>query len=127
MSRLLIVHHTPSPFMQAMFEAVLTGATDPEIEGVEVVRRPALTVSPADMLEADGYVLGTPANLGYMSGALKHLLGGYHAISGFLGGFRGGYVYQSRRRSSMMRAAMNRFVSMGLTRICRLSIVTLSP
>src|SRR5262249_2307759 len=58
--------------MQAMFEAVVSGATDPEIEGVEVVRRPALTVAPADMLEADGYVLGTPANLGYMSGALKH-------------------------------------------------------
>jgi multimeric flavodoxin WrbA len=69
---LLIVHHTPSPFMQAMFEAVVSGATDPEIEGVEVVRRPALTVSPSDMLEADGYVLGSPANLGYMSGALKH-------------------------------------------------------
>ena len=72
MPRLLIVHHTPSPYMQEMFEAVLAGATDPEIEGVEVVRRPALTVSPADMLEADGYLLGTPANLGYMSGALKH-------------------------------------------------------
>ena len=55
-----------------MFEAVLAGATDPEIEGVEVVRRPALTVSPVDMLEADGYLLGTPANLGYISGALKH-------------------------------------------------------
>ena len=47
----------------------MSGATDPEIEGVEVVRRPALTVSAIDMLEADGYVLGTPANLGYMSGA----------------------------------------------------------
>jgi multimeric flavodoxin WrbA len=72
MKRLLIVHHTPSPHCQEMFEAVVSGATDPDIEGVEVVRRPALTVSPADMLAADGYLLGTPANLGYMSGALKH-------------------------------------------------------
>ncbi len=24
------------------------------------------------MLEADGYILGSPANLGYISGALKH-------------------------------------------------------
>jgi multimeric flavodoxin WrbA len=69
---LLVVHHTPSPHCQAMFEAVVAGATDPNIEGVVVVRRPALTVSPVEMLEADGYVLGTPANLGYVSGALKH-------------------------------------------------------
>ncbi|WP_304118581.1 flavodoxin family protein [Mycolicibacterium bacteremicum] len=70
--RLLIVHHTPSPHCQEMFEAVLAGATDPDIEGVEVIRRPALTVSAAEMLAADGYLLGTPANLGYISGALKH-------------------------------------------------------
>ena len=72
MPRLLIVHHTPSPHCQEMFEAVLAGATDPEIEGVEVARRPALTVSPIEMLEADGYLLGTPVNLGYLSGAMKH-------------------------------------------------------
>ncbi|MDY6869895.1 MAG: flavodoxin family protein [Actinomycetota bacterium] len=72
MPRLLIVHHTPSPHCQELFEAVVSGATDPEIEGVEVVRRPALTVSAVEMLEADGYLLGTPANLGYLSGALKH-------------------------------------------------------
>lgn len=78
---LLIVHHTPSPHCQAeMFEAVASGATDPEIEGVEVLRRPALTVSPAEMLQADGYLLGSPANLGYMSGALKHYLGQYPLI-----------------------------------------------
>ena len=77
--RLLIIHHTPSPYMQEMFEAALNGAADPEIEGVDLVRRPALTVSPTDVLEADGYLLGTPANLGYMSGALKHYLGRYPA------------------------------------------------
>jgi len=50
----------------------VAGASDSEIEGVDVVRRPALIVSAVEMLEADGYLLGTPANLGYMSGALKH-------------------------------------------------------
>jgi multimeric flavodoxin WrbA len=71
MPRLLIVHHTPSPNLQAMFEAVLAGASADGIEGVEVVRRPALAATAQDALEADGYVLGTPANLGMMSGALK--------------------------------------------------------
>ncbi len=72
MAQLLIIHHTPSPHLQAMFEAVVAGATDPDIEGVEVVRRAALAVTAPDVLAADGYLLGTPANLGYMSGALKH-------------------------------------------------------
>jgi len=69
---LLIVHHTPSPNCQAMFEAVLAGATTPEIEDVRVVRRAALSATVSDVLAADGFLLGTPANLGYMSGALKH-------------------------------------------------------
>lgn len=72
MPRLLIVHHTPSPAVHSLFEAVRSGATDPQIEGVEVVARPALAATAVDVLDADGYVLGTPANLGYMSGALKH-------------------------------------------------------
>ncbi|MBO2446761.1 flavodoxin family protein [Actinomadura barringtoniae] len=72
MRKLLIVHHTPSPALQAMYEAVRSGATTDEIEGVEVVSRPALTASPVDVLEADACLLGTPVNLGYLSGALKH-------------------------------------------------------
>ena len=69
---LLIVHHTPSPGVHAMLDAVVAGASDPQIQGVEVVVRPALVAGAADALAADGYLLGTPANLGYMSGALKH-------------------------------------------------------
>lgn len=69
---LLVVHHTTSPTLQSLLEAVRAGATDPEVAGVDVVVRPALVASPPEALEADGYLLGTPANIGYMSGALKH-------------------------------------------------------
>ncbi|ORV68615.1 flavodoxin family protein [Mycobacterium gastri] len=69
---LLIVHHTPSPTTRELLEAVLAGANDPEIEGVDVIARPALAATLPDMLDADGYLFGTTANFGYMSGALKH-------------------------------------------------------
>ena len=72
MSTLLIVHHTPSPATRELLESVLAGTRDPEISGVDVIVRPALAATVTDMLEADGYIFGTPANFGYMSGALKH-------------------------------------------------------
>lgn len=72
MATLLIVHHTASPSTQAMLEQVIAGATTEEITGVDVLRRPALNATAADALAADGFLLGTPANIGYMSGALKH-------------------------------------------------------
>jgi multimeric flavodoxin WrbA len=71
-ARLLIVHHTPSPPTHSLLTAVREGASDPAVEGVEVVVRPALGATASDVLDADGYLLGTPANLGSMSGALKH-------------------------------------------------------
>jgi multimeric flavodoxin WrbA len=72
MATLLIVHHTTSPALEAMFDSVVSGATDSAIEGADVHRVPALAATATDVLGADGYLLGTPANLGYMSGALKH-------------------------------------------------------
>src|SRR5689334_16018901 len=72
MPRLLVVHHSPTPTVQSLTEQVLAGAHDDAIEGVEVVVRPALEATADDVLDADGYLLGTPANFGYMSGALKH-------------------------------------------------------
>ena len=78
MSRLLVIHHSPTRALQALTEQVLAGAHDPEIEGVEVIERAALDFASGaaghgDLLAADGYVLGTTANFGYMSGALKHV------------------------------------------------------
>jgi multimeric flavodoxin WrbA len=72
MARLLVVHHTASPALEELLDAVLAGARTDEITGVEVEVRPALSATVPDVLAADGFVLGTPANLGYMSGALKH-------------------------------------------------------
>lgn len=67
-----MVHHTPSPLTRELLEAVLAGARDPEITGVDVRVVPALAATVPDVLGADGYLFGTPANFGYMSGALKH-------------------------------------------------------
>ena len=74
MPRLLVVHHTPSPATRELLEAVLDGTRAEGIVGVDVEVRPALAATVPDALEADGYLLGTPANIGYMSGALKHWL-----------------------------------------------------
>jgi multimeric flavodoxin WrbA len=72
MNRLVIVHHSPTETVRSLTDAVVAGANDDAIEGVEVVVRPALEASAGDVLGADGVLLGTTANFGYMSGALKH-------------------------------------------------------
>ncbi|WP_244929131.1 flavodoxin family protein [Nocardioides sp. W7] len=72
MPRLLIVHHSPTETVRSLADSVVAGAHDDALVGVDVVVRPALEASAADVLAADGYLLGTTANFGYMSGALKH-------------------------------------------------------
>lgn len=71
-STLLVVHHSPTRSTRLLLEAALAGTQDDAIDGVEVVVRHALEATVQDVLAADGYLLGTPANFGYMSGALKH-------------------------------------------------------
>lgn len=80
MARVLVVHHSPTPTVERLSDALVAGARHEDIEGVEVVCRPALDAAyddridaiVDDVLSADGYLLLTPANFGYMSGALKH-------------------------------------------------------
>jgi len=57
-----------------MADAVIAGATSGDITGVEVRVRSALEADAEDLLWADGFILGTPENFGYMSGAMKYFL-----------------------------------------------------
>jgi NAD(P)H-dependent FMN reductase len=97
MARLLIVHHSPTDLVGSITDRVIAGANDDAIDGVEMVVRPALEATADDVLAADGYLLGTTANFGYMSGALKHFFdsifleaGGALADDGSAGAGSGG-------------------------------------
>lgn len=72
MSTVLLVHHAPSPRLRRILEAIEQGLGHPELDEVDVESVPALAATDDHVLRADGYVLLTPANFGYMSGALKH-------------------------------------------------------
>ncbi len=74
MKTLLIVYHSQSGGTASMAEAVIAGARDKDAGDIDVQVRDALSATPADVLAADGIILGTPENFGYMSGALKVFL-----------------------------------------------------
>lgn len=104
--RLLIVHHTTSPALHDMLEAVVAGALDDSIEGVEVERQAALAATASDALAADGYLLGTPANIGYMSGALKHFFDQiyYPCLGATRGRPFGAYLHANSDATGALRA-----------------------
>ncbi|MEM9690065.1 MAG: flavodoxin family protein [Pseudomonadota bacterium] len=71
---LLIVFHTQSGSTRAMADAVIRGACNDSVDGVEVRVREALDAGPDDLKWCDAFVLGTPENFGYMSGGMKLFL-----------------------------------------------------
>ncbi len=68
---LLIVAHIPSPNTMVLRNAVIKGAGNPDIVGIDLIVKTPFDAGPEDVLTADGILLGTTENLGYMSGALK--------------------------------------------------------
>jgi len=54
-----------------MTDAVVAGATDDAIEGVDVRVRQAFDATADDVRACNAIVVGTPENFGYMSGAVK--------------------------------------------------------
>lgn len=129
MPTLLLVHHTPSPAMQAMFEAAASGARTDEVQGVDVFVRPALTAAAPDVLAADGYLLGTPANIGYMSGALKHFFDSvyYPCLEATVGRPFGLYVHGASDTAGAVRAVESIATGMRWRRIRPPVTVTGTP
>jgi len=71
---LLIVFHSQSGSTTRMAEAVVRGAESADVDGVDVRVKSALDANSEDLLWADAFILGTPENFGYMSGAMKYFL-----------------------------------------------------
>ena len=72
MKTLLIVFHTGGVKTAKMAEAVERGARGEA--GVNVIVKRCAVAGPEDLLAADGLILGTPENFGYMSGMMKDFL-----------------------------------------------------
>ena len=126
---LLVVHHTTSPALQALLDAVLAGATTEEIENVSVVVRPALAATASDVLAADGFVLGTTANIGYMSGALKHFFDQiyYPTLTAKVGAPYGLYVHGNNDTTGAIRAVESITKGLGWERVHEPVSVTGGP
>ena len=103
---LLVVHHTTSPALEELLEATLEGTRAEGIEGIDVVVRPALAATAVDVLGSDAFLLGTPANLGYMSGALKHFFDVvyYPCLEAKIGMPYGVYVHGQNDTTGAMRS-----------------------
>ncbi len=116
---LLVVHHTPSPATRELLEAVLAGAADPEITGVTVRAVPALGATVPDVLAADGYLFGTPANFGYMSGALKHFFDTvyYPCLDTVAGRPYGMWVHGNDDTAGAVSSVRRLVTGMGLTQV----------
>lgn len=81
MSTILVVHHSPTPATRGLADFLLDATRDAaemanEVLGseqrIDVVEVNALEPDIDQLQAADGLILGTTANFGYISGALKH-------------------------------------------------------
>ena len=83
--RLLVVWHSKTGNTAVLRDAVLAGASTPEIERVDIRCLHTSEAGPDDLLWAQGLLLGTPENFGDMSGQMKDFLDRtYYEVEGKL-------------------------------------------
>lgn len=69
MKKVLVVHHSLSGGTRALVSAFADGAGS--TQGVSVLTRSAATATALDLRHADGLIIATPENFGYMAGSIK--------------------------------------------------------
>lgn len=74
MPNLLIVSNCPSDNTRALQQAVVEGASQEDFRGMQIVNLEPLEAGPDQVRWADGFILGTTENFGYMSGLVKDFL-----------------------------------------------------
>jgi multimeric flavodoxin WrbA len=67
----LIIYHSQSGNTARMANAAFSGATDEMVENVETRLVRAKDAGADDLFWANGLLIGTPENFGYMSGGMK--------------------------------------------------------
>lgn len=129
MARLLLVHHTVSPATQELLEAALDGTRAEGLDDIDVTVRAALGATVPDVLAADGFLLGTPANIGYLSGAMKHFFDTvyYPCLTARVGAPYGLYVHANQGADGAVRAAESITSAMGWTRVHEPVVVSDAP
>jgi multimeric flavodoxin WrbA len=80
---------------------------------------PALGATVPDVLAADGYLFGTPANFGYMSGALKHFFDTvyYPCLDAVSGRPYGMWVHGTDDTAGAVSSVRKLVTGMGLTQV----------
>ena len=71
MKRMLFVCHSPSANTGALRDAARDGIAELDLEGLELTIRAPLDATAEDVTAADGILLGTTENFGYMAGLTK--------------------------------------------------------
>lgn len=115
--------------MHSMFDRVIEGAGQPELAEIEVTSRAALVTTAIDALGADGFILGSPANLGYLSGALKHFFDTiyYPCLTETVGRPFGIYLHGNDDCTGALEAARKITTGLGWRQVQAPVVVTGNP
>ena len=69
--RLIIIMHAPSMNTERMFLSIVNGSQEVASNEISIVANSPFKITTAELLSADGIILGATENFGYMNGALK--------------------------------------------------------